>query len=296
MNAAARPDWINDLDGAIDPGEGPGDDDAQLPPPDDPAQAQDDAAQQQAQAERTVPLATLLEERKRLQAQLDEERARAARFERLEAELRAMREQKPPAPKEELPAPEPEYLEDPKGYVDHKVQVAVQALKGIESKASEAQQLAQQQAMVTQVRTALAATEAEFVAKTPDYFDALAHLRQTREAQLRLIYPDAPAAALRQAIDREELQMGAALLQSGRNPSEMAYNYAKTLGYQPRPAQNQQQPGADQAQQQQQRRRLQGMGGQQAGAGPVDSELERLMAGDADEFDQAMSELFPRRR
>jgi hypothetical protein len=289
---SARPDdFADDLDPQLPPED-------QLPP-DDQALL-DDQARQQQEDQRTVPLATLLEERRKLQAQLDEERARAQRFERLEAELRAMREQRnqPPPAEPEPPTPAPEYLEDPKGYVDHRVQEAVQALKKVEGTATQAQQLAQQQAIVAQVRTAVAAAEAEFSAKTADYHDALAHLRNVRLAQAKLMFPDAPEAAILQALDRDELQFAAQQLQTSKNPAELAYAMAKTLGYQPKQVQNPPQDGqrrggdAPPAE----RRRLQGMGGAAAGTGEPDSELDKLMSGEADEFDQAMAELFPRRR
>lgn len=130
----------------------------------------------------------------------------------------------------------PEFVEDPKGYIDAKekeVREALKELRETNSKRSEAEQ--QQQAQQALVQT-ISGHEVEFVAKTPDYQDALTHMRNVRASQLQMLFPQATAQQIQGQIGREELGAAHQVLQAGGNPAEFAYNYAKTLGFTPKQA------------------------------------------------------------
>ncbi len=163
-----------------------------------------------------VPLATLLEERaerKRIQAEY-------------EARIRALEEaNKPKAP--EIPVPE--FIEDPKGYVDAK---AKQALAELERVRQEAEAAKQQSDNANLLRT-IEMNEREFVAKNADYYDALDYARKVRIAQLQIVAPDADENQLREYVGREEIELATRAMQSKRNPSEVAYQMAKAMGYTP---------------------------------------------------------------
>lgn len=157
-----------------------------------------------------IPLATHLEQRKQLNARIAELEAAA---------LARATPAEPPKPVD--------FMEDPKGYVDQRIQTAAQKA---EANAAELQSLREQQQINALISEAGQA-EAEFAKQHADYEAALQHVRDTRMAQLRLMDTEATEAQLKQAIAREEIVGIAAAKQRGINPAELAYNYAKTLGY-----------------------------------------------------------------
>lgn len=177
-----------------------------------------------------IPLAAHLAERRRWEARIAELEQRAHRTAQLEAELQELKQKLTQQP----PQPEPDYLEDPKGYVDHKVAKAIEELKKEAGEAKQTSQQAAEQAQLTQFLTQLQSAEAAFANEHPDYQDALTHIRTVRLQQYRLMYPQATDEQLIQHLQREELVTAAQLMRMGRNPAEFAYHYAKTIGYTPR--------------------------------------------------------------
>jgi len=124
-------------------------------------------------------------------------------------------------------------LADPKGYVDG-VKGAIKKLEDdIKAKESTQAEQAEQQRQAQEAWSKVLESEAAFAAATPDYHQALAHVRGVRTQQLQLSHPDATPQQIAQQIQAEEFQGAAALLKQGRNPSEFYYNYAKTFGYKP---------------------------------------------------------------
>ena len=81
----ATPEWMKDMNQDVDDLEAQEEQDYAPPEPEQPPEAEPEEPEH-SQQQQTVPLATLIEERKRLQEQLAEERARASRFERLESD------------------------------------------------------------------------------------------------------------------------------------------------------------------------------------------------------------------
>lgn len=304
--------WLEDLAGARD--QEPNDDsphpadlEADLTP--DPgltdqestqAQAPDpqpnDDAPADAGEKQTVPLAVMLEERTQLNAKIahleqtnQATAAQLAKLQGLENEIRAMREAQAKPPE-----PEPDYLEDPKGYVDHTKKSVAQELAELGNQVKQLGEVqetsktqTEQQQQIMQITQAAAADEATFAKATPDYNDALAHLRDVRGQQLKLAYPEATPLQIQQQINREEFASAAMVLGQGRSPAEYAYNLAKSFGYTPaKPGDQGDEDPNDLAER---RRAARGMGG--SGAPPGD-DLGALMSADKDEFDQAMKEMF----
>ena len=131
-------------------------------------------------------------------------------------------------------APPPDFEKDPKGYVDSlgsKFESALSELKKTSETLTQTADAATRQAQQVQFTQQLGTVEAAFVAQTPDYHEALAHVRNIRAQQLAMIYPQAKPEQIAQAIGQEELTAAFQLTQQGRNPAEFAYQYAKTLGY-----------------------------------------------------------------
>ncbi len=169
---------------------------------------------------RVVPLAAHLEERNRWKQEIADRDRRLAEIQ-ADIQQRIAKIEKPPAP-------EPDFIEDPKAYVDAK---ATSVTKELESLKAQAAQLQNEQQFTHFVQE-ISNNEAAFVEQNPDYYDALDHARTIRSQQLLELYPEATKDQIKQTIRNEELQAAAQLMQRGRNPAEAAFKIAKTLGYQ----------------------------------------------------------------
>lgn len=149
---------------------------------------------------------------------------------RLGQELAALKNPPPAKPAA------PDFAADPKGYVDHKVQDALAQLEGATKPVKEAAEQANATAAETRFQQALQTSEQSFVAQNPEYYDALNHLRGIRASELAMLNPDLTVPQIREIIGREELQLAANLMRSGRNPSQIAYEIAKARGWSPKAA------------------------------------------------------------
>jgi hypothetical protein len=184
----------------------------------------------------TVPLATFLEKTNKLKADLE---ARDISLKEFQTKLAALEAKlNPPAP-----APvAPDFVEDPKGYVDHKLTETLgkiaEANKKAEDTGKEAKETAAQAAAQVQFQQAMSAVqqnEQAFARDNPDYYDALAHLRTIRAAQLREFDPEISQEQIVATIRGEETNLAVQLIRQGRNPAQTALNLARTFGYQPKP-------------------------------------------------------------
>jgi len=165
---------------------------------------------------KVIPLAAHLEERTRWKSEMKALEDRLARLE------------KPAEPA----APEPDFVTDPKGYVDAKTERALTALKQVEERLEPVQQATELQQFLGHV----AAVEGEFVRATPDYYEALEHVRQVRASQIAELYPAATQAQIAQQLLSEEVSVARQLVAQGRNPAETVYRLARTYGFAPKAA------------------------------------------------------------
>ena len=182
----------------------------------------------------TVPLAKFLDERNRLKAELDARDLTIRQFNEKLAALEAK------LPKAEAP-PEPDFVEDPKAYVDDKLAKAISKLEEVNKtatesgkKAEETANAAREQVMLQQFMTSMQSQEQNFVAQNPDYYDALNHIRQIRAYQLEQFEPGITQEKIFEVIRNEEIQMAAHLHRSGKDPVATAYEIAKRYGYVPK--------------------------------------------------------------
>jgi DNA repair exonuclease SbcCD ATPase subunit len=171
-----------------------------------------------------VPLPTYLEEKKerqrleKIQQELNERQTRA------EERLRILAE-KFTAP----PAPAPDKTQDPVGYLEHEIAQTKAPLQNLQQKLEQYEQQQQQQAQLEQIRNYVVTAEQDFAAKTPDYWDAMNHIRQARFAQYRLAGLNEQQQA--QALAQDTYAWTRSLLQSGKNPAEATYELARAYGY-----------------------------------------------------------------
>lgn len=138
---------------------------------------------------------------------------------------------------------EPDFLADPKVYVDKnlakakaeatRAQEAVKKLEdGETARAEQAKKQAEMQEQWNEVIT----KETEFATTTPDYQDAINYVRNLRmqafTAEYEAINDRAPTQAeISKALTTQEIQGALTLQQKGKNPAQWYYNYAKSLGY-----------------------------------------------------------------
>jgi hypothetical protein len=189
-------------------------------------------ARPEPQEKQHVPLAAHLEERRKWRE--DNERVQTE-FAKLKAEFEALKN----PPKAPDPDPEPDFVQDPKGYVDHRVKDVISKLeetgKQVETVGKTAEQV-HAESQMNRFMTDLAATEGTFVQSTPDYYDALNHIRNARAMELRILVPDVTDEQVAQQIRQEELGLANQLMRQGRNPHEYAYKLAAARGYQKKAA------------------------------------------------------------
>jgi hypothetical protein len=183
----------------------------------------------------TVPLAKYLDDRNKFKAELEQ---RDLTLRQMQAKLEEF--EKKHAPKEE---PEPDYIDDPQGYVESKLAKTMKALEEANSKTAESSKRAEEEARAARETAEingfmqnLAAHEAQYVAKNPDYYDALAHVRQIRAFQLQQFQPGITDEQIAEAIKREELGLAVQLARAGRDPVATVHEMAKRYGYQPKAA------------------------------------------------------------
>lgn len=187
------------------------------------------------QRQGTVPYAALAEAREQvrsLKAQIQELNAQP-KLTKEDAELLAdLRAQKAAADEQ---AKVPDYLDDPKGYVDAKVEAALKELQKTAETATntakETRDQVEQREQLSNLISTVQVHEGEFSKATPDYQKALAHMRQARFEQIQMLVPDATEPQIIQQIRLEELRAAAIAVQAGKNPAESAYKLAGTFGY-----------------------------------------------------------------
>ncbi len=256
----------------------------------------------------SVPLATFLEEK-------NARRAERERIAALEAELAKLKA--PPPPKEEEPKIR-DHATDPKGYVDDTVSAALKKLEAVKAEQQQATERAQAEARAAAERTAdmefrghLERAESAFVAQNPDYYDAINHCRRIREAQLKMLYPEAPQEAIMRQIGIEEFNLAKHIASQNRNPIQHVYQLAAQYGYVKKQAEDgkggQQQgnegfegvelpdvPGGPRQLPPDQRL---GTGSRRSRVGDEDEEADpSVRDGYKDPFDDAFNELFARGR
>lgn len=129
---------------------------------------------------------------------------------------------------------DPDFLEDPKGYIDRQAQETKNALKKLQEENAQSQQREAAQTELNQLLGTVSAHEQTFIATTPDYHDAVTHMRTVRASQLQMLYPQATPEQITRQITSEEINAARQILSQGGDPVQFAYNFAKTLGYTPK--------------------------------------------------------------
>jgi hypothetical protein len=166
------------------------------------------APEDQTEVDRRVPLKAL-----------QEERQKRAELERRLSEL----EQRTKAPEPEAPAdPDPET--DPIG-----------ALKAAKAELRRMAEETQRQQYEAQLNTVAYNAAVQFQQQAPDYKDAYQYAINSRAQELKILGVE--DARIPQILKSEELNLIASAVNSGRNPAQAIYEFAKVRGYaKPAPA------------------------------------------------------------
>ena len=124
---------------------------------------------------------------------------------------------------------DPDFMQDPKGYVDTQSKKVQEAIEKLERQAKEGSEKAQQQLAQMQFMQGIQSDESNFIRENPDYYTALNYLREQRKAELEELGIDDDEAI--QIINKEELQIAAIALNKGTSAAAHVYSRAKKLGY-----------------------------------------------------------------
>lgn len=214
----------------------------------DDQQAADEAkaAESKAAAEDDAKGSRAQDRIRQLIAERDAERLRASQAEDraqkmadLEAKVRELAEQrKAQEAKPAEPAPIPEFVEDPVGHVDAKLQRVQSEIARLEKLAADGSAKAEAEAAQAKEQLALMqfmnrvqSSEAAFLEKTPDYYNALNHARQVRVQEMEYLGMD--KAEIAKAINTEEVNAAMAAIARGKDPAEFVYKRAVAAGYKP---------------------------------------------------------------
>lgn len=168
-------------------------------------------------------------ERDNYRRAMKEERAKRQELEQRMEKLESLKEQIESLKAAKDQPKDPEFMEDPKGYVDQRQARLEAEIKALKASAEDGSKQAQQQLAQVQFFQSIQADESSFIREHPDYYDALNHVREARTEELESLGLEEDE--IKSAINQEELNMAAVALQRGKSAAEIAYNRAKKLGF-----------------------------------------------------------------
>lgn len=183
--------------------------------PAEPAQQQP----QQQQQPRLVPLEALHEERERRKELAREVEQMRAWRQQLEERFRQAQQQA---------APPPSFDDNPVDAAKYGIQ---QTAAQVDQVKAELDQLRAAE-VARQIDQHVAASEQQFAAKQPDYFEAVQHLQRLRHDTYRAL--GATEEQIPALLEGERQQLLRHALQTRADVPSMVYQLAKTWGYQPR--------------------------------------------------------------
>ena len=170
--------------------------------------------------------------RKELQAQVDKMNDRWAQM----VERMQNGQTQQPAAQPEQPAAQssqeievPDFEEDPIGHLRAKNEILERQLNEVNQDRQQRQQQLTQVQQFEQLRTGVKQMEDEFVAKAPDYHEAVAYLYGNVAKMAQAM--GYPAAQVQQVITQTAMDITSRSIQAGKNPAQAAYEAAKAMGY-----------------------------------------------------------------
>lgn len=178
---------------------------------------------------RTVPIGEVYAEREKRKAAEALQKQQAERISQLEETFRKVvdrigglqqPQQAPVQPDIKIPS----YEEDPLAHLKATQELLARQIGGTS-------QWTQQQQLEQQLQAHIYASENEFRSTHPDYDAAAAYAQNLRVRELSLLTND--PVQVTNALRQDIFSIAARAHQTGRNPAELYYEYAKLRGYQP---------------------------------------------------------------
>ena len=128
---------------------------------------------------------------------------------------------------------EPEPIPDPDEDVFAATKYALKQQEELKRQIEQQQRQTQESDGLREAVMRTQAHEIEFRKATPDYDNAVLHLRQAREKELEEVFGVRDPAQRAEIVQREALQIAQSALKQNRSPAEVAYQMARIRGYQP---------------------------------------------------------------
>lgn len=203
------------------------------------AEEYDDSPEPQAKP-KLVPVGELVSERKRRQ-ELERLLAEREARERAEAQAKeqqtAAQQQAAEAEKARQADPEPDYLDDPKGWTEWKIREQSRELESMKQQLGQTAQAQQMAQAERQIVNALQTSEAAMAQSAPDYYDALNHARQRAfqefKAEAEIMGIQATDDQIAQYVAQQEKALAVNLVMRGIDPAKYVYEIAqRRYGYQ----------------------------------------------------------------
>jgi hypothetical protein len=190
-----------------------------------PADEKAPVAEDPHKAERESLKNALSEERARRKEIADQLRREAESRTSLEAKFNAFMKQ---VEDERKPKP-PAYEEDAAGHLKAKTEMSEAELKALRERVESFEKQSAEEKQMQQFRTQVQSATSTFMQDKADYPEAYKHVRTIRKAELMALGVDQHVAE--GEVDKWELQLAATAMRLGKNPAEVLYTQAVTLGY-----------------------------------------------------------------
>ena len=175
-------------------------------------------------AERTVPLAALEDERRKrqqLEESLNETRGKMTELESLRDEIKQWRESQSTG--------EPDYWDQPKGYIDHQVQKAKKSFDRVHDENILISDQIKEFNRLNEIRSAIDAQTQHYRKQYDDYDQAIDYVRGIQTANMKL--GGVPEDQIPQALAANEINLAATLAQNKIAYPEYVYKMAQNMGY-----------------------------------------------------------------
>jgi len=180
-------------------------------------------------AGKQVPLATMLQERSDFQDQIRAMERKFGRFEGLQEQLNKFIQDKQAAADKGEDVKTPDYLDDPKAYIDHMFKEMTATMTKQNDKVVDINKNQEAMTQIQKVTGALTSFDNSFAETNPDYYDALEHVRKVNIDNALDMGADQATAEKQAAQAMFQTQVGA--MRSRVNPAEYMYKIAKRFGY-----------------------------------------------------------------
>jgi hypothetical protein len=161
-----------------------------------------------------------------LRTERADKKALLDRLEKLEAKINA-----PPAAAAKEEPEAPDFLADPKGYVDHLGKRLDDAEKTTKQREEDDRKAAEERTALQSTWNEVLEEESAFQAANADWQQAHAFVRAFQIDTLKEAHPDATPQQIQQHVHQQETWNAIQLKRQGRNPIAMLYSYAKRIGF-----------------------------------------------------------------